>query len=82
MLRGIIGLVIGMSLMASAGLGEAADKAPEKADQMKAVIKTKFGDMEVKFFPDKAPNHVQNFVKLAKAGFYDKTIFHLSLIHI
>jgi peptidyl-prolyl cis-trans isomerase B (cyclophilin B) len=76
MLRGIIGLIVGMSLMVSGGPGEAADIATAKADQTKAVIKTKFGDMEVKFFLDKAPNHVQNFVKLAKSGFYDKTIFH------
>ena len=32
--------------------------------------------MEIRFFPDKAPKHVENFVTLAKAGFYDKTIFH------
>ena len=76
MLSMMIGLVAGMSLLMSAGFGEAADKAPPKAEQSKAVIKTKFGDMEVKFFPDKAPNHVQNFIKLAKSGFYDKTIFH------
>ena len=38
----------------------AAGKAP------KAVIKTKLGDMEIVFFPDKAPNHVQNFIKLAR----------------
>jgi len=76
MLGGMIGWVAGMSLMVSAGLGEAADKAPAKVDQAKAVIKTKFGNLEIAFFPDKAPNHVQNFVKLAKSGFYDKTIFH------
>ena len=49
---------------------DAAGKAP------KAVIKTKFGDMEIVFFPEKAPNHVQNFVKLAKSGYYNGTIFH------
>jgi peptidyl-prolyl cis-trans isomerase B (cyclophilin B) len=32
--------------------------------------------MEIRFFPDKAPKHVENFIKLAKSGFYDKTIFH------
>ena len=32
--------------------------------------------MEMKFFPDLAPKHVENFVKLAKAGFYNGTIFH------
>lgn len=76
MLGRMIGLVVGLSLMVSAGLVEAADTVSAKADHTKAVIKTKFGDMEIKFFPDKAPNHVQNFVKLAKSGFYDKTIFH------
>ena len=47
-----------------------ADKGP------KAIIKTKFGDIEIKLFPDKAPKHVENFVKLAKSGFYNGTIFH------
>ncbi len=42
----------------------------------RAIIKTKFGDMHVKFYPDLAPNHVQNFMKLAKSGFYNGTIFH------
>jgi len=41
-----------------------------------AIIKTKFGEMEIKFFPDVAPKHVENFVTLAKSGFYDKTLFH------
>lgn len=42
----------------------------------KAIIKTKFGEMEMKFYPDLAPNHVENFIKLAKSGFYNGTIFH------
>ncbi len=45
------------------------------SDQM-AVIKTKFGDIKLKFFPDVAPNHVNNFIELSKKGFYDGTIFH------
>jgi peptidyl-prolyl cis-trans isomerase B (cyclophilin B) len=32
--------------------------------------------MEIAFFPQKAPNHVQNFIKLAKSGYYNGTIFH------
>jgi peptidyl-prolyl cis-trans isomerase B (cyclophilin B) len=51
-----------------------ARTASEKAPQ--AIIETKFGSMEIRFFPDKAPKHVENFMKLAKSGFYDKTIFH------
>ncbi|MCL4476178.1 MAG: peptidylprolyl isomerase [Nitrospirae bacterium] len=42
----------------------------------KAIIETKFGNIELKFFPDVAPNHVNNFIELAKKGFYDGTTFH------
>ena len=41
-----------------------------------AVITTKFGDIELKFFPDVAPGHVKNFIDLAQSGFYDGTTFH------
>ncbi|HDO26357.1 MAG TPA: peptidylprolyl isomerase, partial [Nitrospirae bacterium] len=44
--------------------------------ETKAVIETKFGNMELKFFPEVAPNHVDNFISLAKKGFYDGTTFH------
>ena len=42
----------------------------------RAIIKTKFGDMEIKFYPEVAPKHVENFIALAKSGFYNGTIFH------
>ena len=35
-----------------------------------------WGDIRLKLFPDVAPNHVQNMVKLAKEKFYDGTTFH------
>ena len=41
-----------------------------------AIIETKFGNIELKLFPDVAPGHVENFVKLAKSGFFDGTLFH------
>ena len=41
-----------------------------------AVIETKFGQIEIQFFEDKAPGHVKNFKDLANKGFYDGTIFH------
>ncbi|MGD1075126.1 MAG: peptidylprolyl isomerase [Thermodesulfovibrionales bacterium] len=44
--------------------------------ETKAIIETKFGNIELKFFPDVAPNHVNNFIELAKKGFYDGTTFH------
>ncbi len=42
----------------------------------RAVISTKFGDIVIRFFPDEAPRHVENFLNLAKMGFYDGTTFH------
>ncbi len=42
----------------------------------KALIKTRLGNIEIEFFPDKAPNHVDNFIQLAKSGFYNGTTFH------
>jgi peptidyl-prolyl cis-trans isomerase B (cyclophilin B) len=46
------------------------------ADTPRAVIETKFGEMEVELLPDKAPGHVKNFLDLARKGFYDGTTFH------
>jgi peptidyl-prolyl cis-trans isomerase B (cyclophilin B) len=48
----------------------------KKMAETKAVIETKFGNIELKFFPEVAPNHVNNFIELAKKGFYDGTTFH------
>jgi peptidyl-prolyl cis-trans isomerase B (cyclophilin B) len=48
----------------------------KKMSETKAVIETKFGNIELKFFPEVAPNHVNNFIELAKKGFYDGTAFH------
>lgn len=41
-----------------------------------ARISTDLGDIVFRFFPDKAPGHVENFAKLAGQGFYNGLIFH------
>ncbi len=41
-----------------------------------AVLKTTQGDITIRFFYDKAPGHVKNFVDLADKGVYDGTLFH------
>ncbi len=48
----------------------------KKMSMTKAIIETKFGNITLKFFPDVAPGHVNNFIDLAKKGFYDGTTFH------
>ena len=66
-------------------LGAAPAKTARKDKKMTAVrdynntlatLQTDAGDITIKFFHDKAPKHVENFVDLAAAGFYDGTFFH------
>jgi cyclophilin family peptidyl-prolyl cis-trans isomerase len=49
-------------------------------DQSKTYVATieteKYGTFEITFFPKDAPNTVNNFVCLARAGFYDGTTYH------
>jgi peptidyl-prolyl cis-trans isomerase B (cyclophilin B) len=51
-------------------------KEIEKMADTRAIIETSFGNIELNFFPDIAPNHVNNFIELSKKGFYDGTLFH------
>jgi peptidyl-prolyl cis-trans isomerase B (cyclophilin B) len=53
--------------------------AGESAAQLaayRAVLETSAGSVTVEFFPDKAPEHVRNFLRLAASGVYDGTSFH------
>lgn len=40
------------------------------------VIETSLGTIEIKFYPDKAPKHVESIQKLVGEGFYNGTTFH------
>jgi len=55
-------------------------KAPDfKLDSSKkyfATFKTDKGDIKVELFASKVPTTVNNFIFLAKEGYYDDTIFH------
>jgi cyclophilin family peptidyl-prolyl cis-trans isomerase len=42
----------------------------------RAVLETSLGNITIEFMPDKAPNHVRNFLRLAQAGVYDGMAFH------
>ena len=45
-------------------------------DDRLVILETNFGDIVIEFFPEDAPNHVANFIKLSESGFYDGTLFH------
>lgn len=60
-------LVVGVTL---------AEEAPTDKQAPHVILKTKFGEMEIVLFQDLAPKHVESFLKLAKSGFFNGTIFH------
>jgi cyclophilin family peptidyl-prolyl cis-trans isomerase len=51
-------------------------ETPEELSRYRAAIETSLGRIVVEFFPNLAPNHVRNFLRLATAGVYDGTAFH------
>jgi peptidyl-prolyl cis-trans isomerase B (cyclophilin B) len=78
----VIGLALGATALRSE---EKKETTPEKKEtpamndtnkKEVAVIKTSEGEMVAEFWSDVAPKTVENFKKLAKAGFYDGTAFH------
>ena len=48
-------------------------ESPKKQQQIE--ISTEFGKIKLKLY-DETPKHKENFLKLAKEGFYDSTLFH------
>lgn len=76
---GVMAMTLLLGAIVGGGFGLTADRAAaadSKKPAPRAIIKTKYGEIELKFYPELAPKHVENFVKLAKDGFYNGTIFH------
>src|SRR5262249_50214192 len=48
----------------------------EQLSGYRAVIETSMGTVTLEMFPDRAPNHVRNFLRLAQSGGYDGMAFH------
>ena len=42
----------------------------------RAILETSMGEITVSFTPEKAPDHVRNFLRLAQSGVYDGMTFH------
>jgi len=49
---------------------------PNTSQNPVAVIHTSMGDITLELYRDKVPSTVDNFVRLARDGFYDGLIFH------
>jgi peptidyl-prolyl cis-trans isomerase B (cyclophilin B) len=48
----------------------------EQLASYQAVLETSAGNVTIAFMPDKAPEHVRSFLRLAQAGVLDGTAFH------
>jgi peptidyl-prolyl cis-trans isomerase B (cyclophilin B) len=72
----LTGLLIAAVAVAFAAEEKKEEKPSVNTSNEVALIKTTEGDMVVQFWTDAAPNTIENFKKLARAGFYNGTIFH------
>jgi peptidyl-prolyl cis-trans isomerase B (cyclophilin B) len=75
--RTLLALMIACAfpLAAAQSKGKGKKVARDYANTI-ATLQTDMGDIQIKFFYDKAPKHVENFVDLSAKGFYDGTLFH------
>src|ERR1700759_5283133 len=48
---------------------------------LEAVVNTEMGLFRFEFAPDKAPKHVEQFLKLARQGYYDGSAFHFAVLN-
>ena len=77
---GVVLIVVAMVAIAGVYLtinntdGNNGNDTPE--ENPIAVIDTSMGTIKVELYKDKAPNTVDNFVKLANDGFYEGLVFH------
>ncbi len=59
----------------------AVQAKPSEITGRQAVVTTSAGEFVIDLRPDLAPNHVAYFMKLARAGAYDGTVFHRVVKH-
>ena len=53
---------------------------PPAGNSHEVLISTPYGDIRIKLY-DKTPKHSDNFLKLAKEGYFDNTLFHRVIEH-
>src|SRR3989338_7499337 len=73
----VLGLVIVIVLIVfiTNKISSTQDMTPPITSQQ-VILHTNLGDITLELFTDQAPKTVANFVKLARSGFYNGTLFH------
>src|SRR4028118_2183094 len=77
-------MILGLLSQAPAGRAQAFFTSPLSPAEMagkQAVVQTGVGTFVIDLRPDLAPNHVGYFMKLAREGAYNGTIFHRIVRH-
>jgi len=70
-------LVLAMAVaVALGGVAGAHAQGGKKVKQTVVITLEKGGEIRIEFYPEDAPKTVENFVALAKKGFYDGLTFH------
>lgn len=68
-------------ILAALPLLAAAALAQSSPAELEAVVTTSAGAFRFEFAPDKAPKHVENFIKWARQGYYDGGAFHRTIAY-
>ena len=72
----VITLLIGLASGSSDKKGPVKIIKINKLNNIMVTLETSLGNIGLELYPDAAPKTVENFIKLAKAGFYENTKFH------
>ena len=73
----IVLILVALGINQLSNSNQTATSTPMTTTKTTAVVlKTNLGDITLELFDDQAPKTVANFVKLAKQGFYNGTLFH------
>ena len=72
----VIALLAGPLVVSPALAQQPAPQGGKKVKQEAIITMANGGEIVIEFFPDDAPKTVENFVTLAKKGFYDGLTFH------
>lgn len=75
----IIGILLIIAGIGFAGYGIYKKFTMDVPNPVATIEVEDFGTIKVELYPDKAPNTVVNFIRLANRGFYNGTTFHRTM---
>ncbi len=75
----ILGILLVLAGIAFAGYGIYKKATLDIPNPVATIEVEDFGTIKVELYPDKAPNTVANFIRLANRGFYNGTTFHRTM---